>query len=136
MYPGCNELAPCEKLKLCVTSQRAILGDLLYFLTINEKFYKVSFFPFPAPHKFLREKPWGRGYETSSCERMLISKSRYLSLFNVFFFSTKYFIIFGKVADQGHRGLARTKDHICTTNTTRSLNNICTVAIQGQTLSR
>ena len=41
---------------------------------------------------------------------MLISKSRYLSLFNVFFFSTKYFIIFGKGADQGHRGLARTKD--------------------------
>ena len=49
---------------------------------------------------------------------MLISKSRYLSLFNVFFFSTKYFIIFGKVADQGHRRLARTKDHIlyCTFN--------------------
>ena len=43
---------------------------------------------------------------------MLISKSQYLSLFNVFFFSTKYFIIFGKGADQGHRGLARTKDHI------------------------
>ena len=43
---------------------------------------------------------------------MLISKSRYLSLFNVFFFSTKYFIIFGKVADQGNRWLARTKDHI------------------------
>ena len=43
---------------------------------------------------------------------MLISKSRYLSLFNVFFFLTKYFIIFGKDADQGHRGLARTKDHI------------------------
>ena len=41
--PGCNKLAPCEKLKLCVTSQRAILGDLLYLLTINEKFYKVSF---------------------------------------------------------------------------------------------
>ena len=50
--------------------------------------------------------------ETSSYERMLISKSRYLSLFNVFFFSTKYFIIFGKVAEQGHRGLARAKDHI------------------------
>ena len=43
---------------------------------------------------------------------MLISKSRYLSLFNVFFFLTKYFIIFGKDADQGHRGLPRTKDHI------------------------
>ena len=25
---------------------------------------------------------------------------------------TKYFIIFGKDADQGHRGLPRTKDHI------------------------
>ena len=43
---------------------------------------------------------------------MLISKWRYLSLFNVFFFLTKYFIIFGKDADQGHRGLPRTKDHI------------------------
>ena len=43
---------------------------------------------------------------------MLISKSRYLSLFNVFFFLTKYFIIFGKDTDQGHRGLARTKDYI------------------------
>ena len=32
---------------------------------------------------------------------MLISKSRYLSLFNLLFFSTKYFIIFRKVADQG-----------------------------------
>ena len=32
---------------------------------------------------------------------MLSSKSQYLSLFDVFFFSTKYFIIFGKVADQG-----------------------------------
>ena len=37
--PGCNKLAPREKLKLCVTSQPAILGDLLYLL-INEK---VSF---------------------------------------------------------------------------------------------
>ena len=38
--------AVCEKLKLCVTSQRAILavlGGLLYLFTINEKFYKVSF---------------------------------------------------------------------------------------------
>ena len=43
---------------------------------------------------------------------MLISKSRHLSLFPYFFFSTKYFVIFGKVADQGHRRLARTKDHI------------------------
>ena len=33
-----------------------------------------------------------------------------------FFFSTKYFIIFGKVADQGHRGLGRTKDLILYTN--------------------
>ena len=33
----------CEKLKLCLTSQRAILGGLLYLLTINEKFYKISF---------------------------------------------------------------------------------------------
>ena len=41
--PGCNKLALCEKLKLCVTSQRAILGGLLYLLTINEKFYKISF---------------------------------------------------------------------------------------------
>ena len=40
--PGYNKLEPCEKLKLCVTSQRAILGDLLYLL-INEKFYKVLF---------------------------------------------------------------------------------------------
>ena len=40
------------------------------------------------------------------------SKSQYLSLFDVFFFSTKYFIIFGKVADQGHRGLLQTKDRI------------------------
>ena len=32
---------------------------------------------------------------------MLISKSRYLSLFTVFCCSKKYFIIFGKVADQG-----------------------------------
>ena len=30
-------------LELCVTSQRAILGGLLYLLTINEKFYKISF---------------------------------------------------------------------------------------------
>ena len=29
-----------------------------------------------------------------------------------FFFSTKYSIIFGKVADQGHCGLARIKDHM------------------------
>ena len=29
--------------KLCVTAQRAILGGLLYLLTINEKFYKFSF---------------------------------------------------------------------------------------------
>ena len=43
---------------------------------------------------------------------MLITKSRYLWLFNVFFLLTKHFIIFGKDADQGHRGLARTKDHI------------------------
>ena len=33
----------CEKLKLCLTSQCAILGGLLYLLTINEKFYKMSF---------------------------------------------------------------------------------------------
>ena len=26
-----------------VTSQRAFLGDLLFLLTINEKFYRVSF---------------------------------------------------------------------------------------------
>ena len=31
------------KLKLCVTSQRAILGGLLYLLMINERFYKISF---------------------------------------------------------------------------------------------
>ena len=41
--PGCNKLALCEKLKLCVTSQHTILGDLLYLLTVNEKFYKISF---------------------------------------------------------------------------------------------
>ena len=41
--PGCNKLALCEKLKLYVTSQRAILGGLLDLLTINEKFYKISF---------------------------------------------------------------------------------------------
>ena len=41
--PGCNKLALCEKLKLCVTSQRAILGGLLYLLMINERFYKISF---------------------------------------------------------------------------------------------
>ena len=35
LKPGCNKLAPCEKLKLCVTSQRAFLGDLLYLLTIG-----------------------------------------------------------------------------------------------------
>ena len=29
--------------KLCVTSQRVILGGLLYLLTINEEFYKISF---------------------------------------------------------------------------------------------
>ena len=33
------------KLKLCVTSQREILGGLLYFLKINEKFYKNCFLP-------------------------------------------------------------------------------------------
>ena len=27
----------------CVTSQRTILGGLLYLLTINEKFYTISF---------------------------------------------------------------------------------------------
>ena len=43
LNPGCNKLALCEKLKLCVTSQRTILGGLLYLLTINEKFYKISF---------------------------------------------------------------------------------------------
>ena len=41
--PGCNKLALCKKLKLWVTSQRAILGDLLYVLTINEKFYQINF---------------------------------------------------------------------------------------------
>ena len=41
--PGCNKLALCEKLKLCVTSHRAILGGLLYLLMINERFYKISF---------------------------------------------------------------------------------------------
>ena len=43
LNPGCNKLALFKKLKLCVTSQRAILGDLLYLLTINEKFYEISF---------------------------------------------------------------------------------------------
>ena len=38
-----REKALCEKLKLCVTSRRAILGGLLYLLTINEKFYEISF---------------------------------------------------------------------------------------------
>ena len=38
-----REKALCEKLKLCVTSRRAILGGLLYLLTINETFYKISF---------------------------------------------------------------------------------------------
>ena len=38
-----REKALCEKLKLCVTSRRAILGGLLYLLTINEKFFKISF---------------------------------------------------------------------------------------------
>ena len=41
--PGCNKLASCEKLKLCVTSHRAILGGLLYLLIINERFFKISF---------------------------------------------------------------------------------------------
>ena len=41
--PGCNNLALCENLKLCVTSPRAILGGLLYLLKINERFYKISF---------------------------------------------------------------------------------------------
>ena len=43
--PGCNKLALCEMLKLCVASQREILGCLLYLLTINKKFYKNSFLP-------------------------------------------------------------------------------------------
>ena len=43
MSPRTPKNPGCEKLKLCVTSQRAILGDLLYLLTINEKIYKVSF---------------------------------------------------------------------------------------------
>ena len=43
LNPGCNKLALFKKLKLYVTSQRAILGDLLYLLTINEKFYKIFF---------------------------------------------------------------------------------------------
>ena len=46
MHPkilGVIKKALCEKLKLWVTSQRAILGGLLYLLTINEKFYKISF---------------------------------------------------------------------------------------------
>ena len=41
--PGCNKLALCEKLKLSVTSHRAILGGLLYLLMINERYYKISF---------------------------------------------------------------------------------------------
>ena len=41
--PGCNKLALCEKLKLCVTSHCPILGGLLYLLMINERFYKISF---------------------------------------------------------------------------------------------
>ena len=62
----------------------------------------------------IQEKPktHSKKAETSSYERILISKSLYFSLFNVFFFSTKYPIIFGKVADQRHCGLARIKDHI------------------------
>ena len=43
LNPGCNKLALCEKLKLCVTSQRTILGGLLYLFMFNEKFYKISF---------------------------------------------------------------------------------------------
>ena len=38
-----REKALCEKLKLGETSRRAIFGGLLYLLTINEKFYEISF---------------------------------------------------------------------------------------------
>ena len=41
---------------------------------------------------------------------MLISKSRYLSLFNGFFWSTKYFIIFGKDADQAPHTVQGTEE--------------------------
>ena len=37
-----REKSLCEKLKVCVTSRRAILGGLLYLLTINENFFKIS----------------------------------------------------------------------------------------------
>ena len=36
--PGCNKLALCEKLKLRVTSQSAILGDLLYLRKVLHDF--------------------------------------------------------------------------------------------------
>ena len=70
---------------------------------------------------------------------MLISKSRYLSLFNVFFFfSTKHFIIFGKVADQGHRGLARTnaRTSYCTQTTRNTKASTLTVTLLINTTER
>ena len=40
--PGCNKLALCEKLKLSVTSQNAILGDLLYLRKVLHDFLFVT----------------------------------------------------------------------------------------------
>ena len=74
--PGCNKLALCEKLKLCVISQRAILGGLLYLLTSNEKFYKIFFLSqilamviFSFPLISMKETASGNICKTSFIER-------------------------------------------------------------------
>ena len=55
-----------------------------------------------------------------------------------FFFSTKYFIIFGKVADQGHSGLARTnaRTSYCTQTTRNTKTSTLTVTPLINTIER
>ena len=55
-----------------------------------------------------------------------------------FVFSTKYFIILGKVADQGHRGLARTnaRTSYCTQTTRNTKTSTLTVTLLINTIER
>ena len=104
--PGCNKLAQCEKLKLSVTSQRTILGGLLYLLTINEKFYKISFlsqilamviFCFPpismkgtasgniCKTSFIERYKWQTSYRT--CIKFVLEKFVFATLLIFYFIS-------------------------------------------------
>ena len=62
--------------KLCLTSQHVILGGLLYLLTSNKKFYKISFLSqilamviFCFPPISMKETASGNICKTSFIER-------------------------------------------------------------------